>query len=130
MRTYGIYVNLLMCYQVRFLRSAEFKARIHAFFMQFAKHRADLQNMLVPRAEARTFEQGFEMDRISRNTEKIIARLGEPANEEEIKAVRIINQYGRDRVIQVSCSMLYCRITFDNDASFSRTDLYWDNSLH
>jgi hemerythrin superfamily protein len=129
-RTYGIYVNMLMCYEVRFLRSAEFKERIRAFFTQFAKHRADLQNMLVPRVEARTFEQGFEMDRISRNTEKIIARLGEPTNEEEIKALRIINQYGRDRVIQVSYSMLYCRITFHNDASFSRTDLYWDNSLH
>jgi hypothetical protein len=118
-----------MCYEVRFLRSADFKARIQAFFRQFAKHRADLQNMLILRIEARTFEQGFELDQIRRNTEKIIARLGEPANEEEMKAVQIINKCGRDRVLQVSCSMLHCRVTFHTDASFSRTNLYWNNSL-
>jgi hypothetical protein len=117
-----------MCYEVRFLRSGDFKGRIQAFFKQFAKHRADLQNMLILRIEARTYEQGFELDQIRRNTERIIARLGEPTNEDEMKAVQIVNTCGRDRVLQVSCSILYHRIPFHTDTLFSRTNPYWNNS--
>jgi hypothetical protein len=128
-RTYDIYAETLICYEVRFLRSGDFKARIQAFLKQFAKHRGDLQNMLILRIEARTIEQGFELDQIRRNTERIIARLGEPTNEEEMRAVHIVNECGRDMVLQVSCSILYRRVTFDTDVSFSRINLYWNNSL-
>jgi hypothetical protein len=49
--------------------------------------------------------QGIEQLRI--NTEKIIARLGEPSTEQEIKAAEIVRQFGKDRVLHVRPPSLF-----------------------
>ncbi|KAG8824939.1 hypothetical protein FRC17_008919, partial [Serendipita sp. 399] len=84
---------------VRFFKSGDFKLKMHMFNDQFNKYRQQLQDILVTRSEVRSKEMSLNLERIKANTEAIIARLGQPANDQEKKAIAIVQECGRDLVL-------------------------------
>ncbi|CAG8627149.1 169_t:CDS:10, partial [Acaulospora colombiana] len=62
-------------------------------------HRKEIQEILVIKNELRGKMMTDEIEQLRINTEKIIARLGEPSSDQEIKALEIIRQYGKDYVL-------------------------------
>ncbi|PVF95342.1 hypothetical protein CPB86DRAFT_593356 [Serendipita vermifera] len=84
---------------VRFLKAGDFKKKIEDFHDRFAKHRKEIQEALVLRNEFRGKEMSEEIERLRVNTEKIIARLGEPSSDQEVKALEIVRQYGKDYIL-------------------------------
>ncbi|KIM19366.1 hypothetical protein M408DRAFT_31290 [Serendipita vermifera MAFF 305830] len=84
---------------VRFMKAGDFKNKISDFADRFAQHRAELQEILVIRNEVRSGDIFQGIEELRENTQKIIARLGEPASEQEIKAIELVRSCGKDRVL-------------------------------
>ena len=84
---------------VRFFKSGDFKLKMHLFNDQFVQYRRDLQDVLLVRADTRTQAMQAEVERIKANTDLILERLGQPVNEQEVQAFRLVEACGREMVL-------------------------------
>jgi hypothetical protein len=99
--------SLTVLFSVRFMKAPEFKGKLAYFERSFSRHRRELQEILVIRNEIRTVDMNQGIEQLRINTERILARLGEPTSDEEIQALEIVRVCGKDRVLHVSLQLVY-----------------------
>lgn len=124
-----LYYNKCKQPVVRFFKSSDFKLRMQLFNDQFNQYRRDLQDVLLVRADGRGQTMQADVERIKANTELILARLGQPVNEQEAQAVRLVEACGREVVLHDKAKLEEVSVLIGGGRVTGNTQALLDTSL-